>query len=55
MEVVLDGNSLSIEQVHAVARKQAKVAVSQQARSKMQKSRDVIEKGVADGAAIYAL
>ncbi len=55
MEVVLDGNSLSIEQLHAVAREQAKVTVPQQARSKMQKSRDVIEKGVADGAAIYGV
>ena len=55
MEVVLDGNSLSIEQLHAVAREQAKVTVSQQARSKMQKSRDVIEKGVAEGAAIYGV
>ena len=55
MEIVLDGNSLSIEQVCAVARHQAKVFVSPEARAKMQRSRDVIERGVAEGAAIYGV
>ena len=55
MDVVLDGNSLSIEQLCAVAREGATVSVSPDAQTKMQKSRDVIEKGVADGAAIYGV
>ena len=55
MEVVLDGNSLSIEQLEAVARHGAKVAVAPAAREKMKKSRDVIERWVAEGAAIYGV
>jgi histidine ammonia-lyase len=54
-EVVLDGNSLSIEQLCSVARKGAKVSVSPEARVKVQRSRDVIERGVAEGAAIYGV
>ncbi|UCE61572.1 MAG: histidine ammonia-lyase [Phycisphaerales bacterium] len=54
-EVVLDGNSLSIEQVCSVARHGAKVSVSPEARVKMQRSRDVIERGVAEGIAIYGV
>ena len=55
MEVVLDGNSLSIEQIAAVARDGAKVEVAEQARAKMQRSRDFLEKCVADGIAIYGV
>ena len=55
MEVVLDGNSLSIEQLCAVARNGAAVSVSPEARAKMQRSREVIERGVADGTAIYGV
>ncbi len=55
MEVVLDGNSLSIEQICEVARRGARVSVSPQARAKMQRSRDVIERGVAEGTAIYGV
>jgi len=55
MEVVLDGNSLSIEQICSVARHGAKVSVSPDARAKMQRSRDVIERGVAEGTAIYGV
>ncbi|MFH0980109.1 MAG: histidine ammonia-lyase [Planctomycetota bacterium] len=55
MNVVLDGNSLSIEQVCAVARHGAEVSVSDQARAKMQRSRDVIERLVAEGKAIYGV
>jgi histidine ammonia-lyase len=54
-EVVLDGNSLSIEQVCSVARKGAKVSVSPEAQAKVQRSRDVIERGVAEGTAIYGV
>ncbi len=55
MEVVLDGNTLSIEQVEAVARHNARATVSPAARAKMQKSRDVIESHVAAGVAIYGV
>ena len=55
MEVVLDGNSLSIEQICAVARQEARVAVAPAAREKMQKSRDVIERCVAEGKAVYGV
>ncbi len=55
MEVVLDGNSLSIEQICSVARRGAKVSVSPEARAKAQRSRDLIERCVAEGKAIYGV
>ncbi len=55
MEVVLDGNSLSIEQIVAVARGGVPVRVSEEARRKAQRSRDFLEKCVKDGIAIYGV
>ena len=55
MEVVLDGNSLSIEQICAAARDGATVSVSPEARVKMQRSRDMIERSGAEGVAIYGV
>ncbi|MFQ5805373.1 MAG: histidine ammonia-lyase [Phycisphaerae bacterium] len=55
MEVVLDGKSLSIERIVAVARQGAQVAVAEEARNTMQRSRDYLEKCVADGIAIYGV
>ncbi len=55
MEVVLDGNSLSIEQICAVARQGAGVSVSPEARAKVQRSRDFIERCVAEGTSIYGV
>jgi histidine ammonia-lyase len=55
MEVVLDGNSLSIEQIAAVAREGARVSVSPKAVEAVQKSRDVIERFVAEDKAIYGV
>jgi histidine ammonia-lyase len=55
MEVVLDGNSLSIEQIVAVARDGAKVAISGQTRDRVQRSRDFLDKCVADDLAIYGV
>jgi histidine ammonia-lyase len=55
MDVVLDGNSLSIEQIAAVARDGAAVALSPEARAKVQRSRDFLEQCVADGIAIYGV
>jgi len=55
MDVVLDGNSLSIEQIAAVARDGARVSALPQARQKMQRSRDFLERCVAEGKAIYGV
>jgi len=55
MEVILDGNSLTIEQVCSVARDGAMVLVSPQARTNVRRSREVIERGVAEGKAIYGV
>ena len=55
MEVVLDGNSLSIEQIHAVARRGAGVSVAPEALARVQRSRDFIERCVAEGTAIYGV
>ncbi len=55
MDVVLDGNSLSIEQLVNVARGGAKVSVSPEAKAAIQASRDYIEKAVAEGTAIYGV
>jgi histidine ammonia-lyase len=55
MEVVLDGNSLSIEQIVAVARRGATVSASPEARAAVQRSRDVVERCVAEGVAIYGV
>lgn len=54
-DVVLDGNSLSIEQIVAVARDWAKVSVAAEARQKAQRSRDFLEKCVQEGIAIYGV
>ncbi|MCG3137313.1 MAG: Histidine ammonia-lyase [Phycisphaerae bacterium] len=53
--VILDGNSLSIEQICLVARQLSSVSVAPAAREQMQKSRDVIEKAIAAGTAIYGV
>lgn len=55
MEVVLDGNSLTIESLCAVARYGAPVAVAPQAREKMQRSRQVIERFIKENVAIYGV
>lgn len=55
MQVTLDGNSLTIDQLVAVARQGAVVGVSKEARARIQKSRDFLEKCVADGIAIYGV
>jgi len=55
MDVILDGNSLSIELIVAVARDWAAVSVSDEARKTAQRSRDLLEKCVAEGIAIYGV
>lgn len=55
MEVVLDGNSLSIEQLVLAARHGAKVVLSPNAKAKMESSRAYLERCVAEGTAIYGV
>jgi histidine ammonia-lyase len=55
MEVVLDGNSLSIEQIVAVARDGAAVSLSEEARRRIQRSRELLERLVAENVAIYGV
>ena len=55
MNIVLDGNSLSIEQIVAIARQHAPVSLDPAARQKVQRSRDFLEKCVRDGIAIYGV
>jgi histidine ammonia-lyase len=55
MEVVLDGNSLSIEKLAAAARGGAKVTLSPRAKEKVAASRRCVEKCIAEGMAIYGV
>ena len=54
-QVTLDGNSLTIEQIRSVARCGATVALGPEARAKVQQSRDVIERLIAEDTAIYGV
>ncbi|MCK4872340.1 MAG: histidine ammonia-lyase [Phycisphaerales bacterium] len=55
MDVVLDGNSLSIEQLCEVARRGAIVSISPHARERVNASRQIIEQFVAENRAIYGV
>ncbi|MCP4592527.1 MAG: histidine ammonia-lyase [bacterium] len=55
MDVTLDGSSLSIEQICAVAREGATVTIAPKAQEGVQRSRDLIERCVAEGKAIYGV
>ena len=55
MEIVLDGNSLTVDKVAQIGRHGASIAVAPEARARMAKSRDVIERAVAAGEAIYGV
>ena len=54
-EVVLDGNSLRIEDVVAVARDFAPVALSRPARERAAGARRTVDRLVADGAVVYGV
>ena len=54
-QVTLDGNSLTIEQLHEVARNRASVALAEDARDRMRQSRDFLERCVAEGKPIYGV
>ena len=53
--IVLTGSDLTIEQVEAVARHGAGAVLDDQARSRMQRSRDVVARLVADGEVVYGV
>lgn len=55
MTVIIDGNSLTIEQIRAVAYGGEKVELSAKAKERVNASRALIEKMVADGDAIYGV
>lgn len=55
MEVILDGEHLTIEQVHLVAREGARVSIANSAMDKINTCRTFIEDFVASGEAIYGV
>jgi len=55
MEVILDGEHLTIEQVHSIAREGAHVAIAESAKEKINTCRAFIEDFVASGEAIYGV
>src|ERR1043165_5181833 len=54
-EVVIDGNSLRLEDVIAVARRKASVSVSRVAQERVSAARVAIDKLVADNAVVYGV
>jgi histidine ammonia-lyase len=54
-EVLLTGRDLTVEQVEAVARRGASVGLDPAARARMQRSRDVVERLVAEKAVVYGV
>lgn len=55
MTVLIDGKSLTIEKTEEIARKNAPVAYSDDARAKIDKCREVVQKMVDSGKAIYGV
>ncbi len=55
MEVALDGESLTIDDVHAVAREKAKVVISEIGQQKVKHCRDVIQGMIDSGEVIYGV
>ena len=54
-EVHIDGHSLTIEQVHEVARNRAKIQLSEKGKAQVNRCRAVIEEMVNSGEAIYGV
>jgi histidine ammonia-lyase len=54
-QVLLTGRDLTVEQVEAVARRGASVGLDPAARARMQQSRDVVERLVAEKAVVYGV
>ncbi|MBQ9881676.1 MAG: aromatic amino acid lyase, partial [Synergistes sp.] len=55
MAVIIDGKSLTLEQVAAVARNYEKVEMSEAAKAAVNKARNYVEKKLSEGAVIYGL
>ncbi len=55
MAVIIDGNSLTIEQIRSVAYGGEKVELSPKAKERVKASRALIEKIVASGEAVYGV
>ncbi|MCK5562002.1 MAG: histidine ammonia-lyase [Thermoplasmata archaeon] len=55
MEVAIDGETLTIDDVHAVAREHAKVVISEDAQARVIKCRNVIQQMIDSGEAIYGV
>ncbi|MFN3692189.1 MAG: histidine ammonia-lyase [Fervidobacterium sp.] len=53
--IIIDGEHLTLEDVHLVSRKHERVSISQDAYEKMQKSREVIEKIIETGRPVYGV
>ena len=53
--VYLDGNSLTLEDVVAICRHGAKVALTEEAKKAIQISRDIVEKNIAEEKVVYGL
>ncbi|GIW53525.1 MAG: histidine ammonia-lyase [Gemmatimonadales bacterium] len=54
-EVVLDGHSLTVEDVVAVARNGARVSVAAEARERALRAREIVEKAAAGAEAVYGI
>ena len=54
-EVQINGNNITIEEVHFVARENAKVSITDDARKKVQRCREMIQSMVDSGKAIYGV
>jgi histidine ammonia-lyase len=54
-QVLLSGSSLTVPDVEAVARRGVEATLAPEARQRMQRSRDVVEELVAEGAVVYGV
>ena len=55
MAIIIDGKSLTVEDVIKVCRHGEEVVISEEAKAAVQKARDYVEKKLNDGAVIYGL
>lgn len=55
MAIIIDGRSLTVEDVIKVCRHGEEVVISEEAKAAVQKARDYVEKKLNDGAVIYGL
>ena len=54
-EIVVDGETLKIEDVAKVARENAKVTISEKAKKRVKKSREILEKLIKENVVIYGV